>query len=173
MTHLDIWNTSYDQKKSRESNWQFDSRPLKIKNWLGFFVCRWRVTYRWKDLEEGYKFVLNIITIKGLHTKLWAPKSRESQLWEFWNSHCRNPSLVSQPHFEGVWGWHSHSRNGDMGSPLGLPKIQNSIAGVKTPRLEVFFIPLERSWSVDVKNGLAWAIRTSVAQVMCERKADH
>jgi hypothetical protein len=25
MTHLDIWNTSYDQKKGRESNWQFDS----------------------------------------------------------------------------------------------------------------------------------------------------
>jgi hypothetical protein len=32
-----------------------------------------------------------------------------------------------------------------LGSPSGLPKIQNSIVGVKTPRLEVFFIPLERS----------------------------
>jgi hypothetical protein len=26
MTHLDIWNTSYGQKKGLESNWQFDSR---------------------------------------------------------------------------------------------------------------------------------------------------
>ncbi len=25
VTHLDIWNTSYGQKKVRESNWQFDS----------------------------------------------------------------------------------------------------------------------------------------------------
>ncbi len=25
--HLDICNPSYGQKKSRESNWQFDSRP--------------------------------------------------------------------------------------------------------------------------------------------------
>ncbi len=25
MTHLDIWNTSYGQKKGRVSNWQFDS----------------------------------------------------------------------------------------------------------------------------------------------------
>jgi len=25
MTHLDIWNTSYGQKKGQESNWQFDS----------------------------------------------------------------------------------------------------------------------------------------------------
>jgi hypothetical protein len=31
ITHLNIWNTSYGQKKGRESNWQFDSRPLKSK----------------------------------------------------------------------------------------------------------------------------------------------
>jgi hypothetical protein len=30
----------------------------------------------------------------------------------------------------------------------------------------VFFILLERSWSVDVQNGLVLAIQTSVAQVM-------
>jgi hypothetical protein len=30
MIHLDIWNTNYGQKKNRESNWQFDSRPLKL-----------------------------------------------------------------------------------------------------------------------------------------------
>ncbi len=45
MTHLDIWNTSYGQKKSQESNWQFDSRPLKVRNLLDFLACRWRATY--------------------------------------------------------------------------------------------------------------------------------
>jgi hypothetical protein len=30
-------------------------------------------------------------------------------------------------------------------SPPGLPKIQSSIAGVKTPLIGVFFIPFERS----------------------------
>jgi hypothetical protein len=40
-------------------------------------------------------------------------------------------------------------------NPLGLPKIQSSIAGVKSPRIQVFFMSLERSWSVDVINGLA------------------
>ncbi len=40
-------------------------------------------------------------------------------------------------------------------SPQGLLKTQSSIVGVKTPRLEVFFIPLERTPSVDVQNGLA------------------
>jgi hypothetical protein len=32
MTHLDILNTSYGQKKGWESNWQFDSRPQKFGN---------------------------------------------------------------------------------------------------------------------------------------------
>jgi hypothetical protein len=57
-----------------------------------------------------------------------------------------------------------------LGSPPRLPKTQNSIAGVKKPFLEVFFISLERSCNVDVENGLAWAIRTFAAQVMCERR---
>jgi hypothetical protein len=32
MSHLDIFSPSYVQKKGRESNWQFDSRPLKVGN---------------------------------------------------------------------------------------------------------------------------------------------
>jgi len=32
MSHLDICNPSYGQKKGRESNWQFDSQPLKVGN---------------------------------------------------------------------------------------------------------------------------------------------
>ncbi len=32
MSHLDIFSPSYGQKKGRESNWQFDSRPLKVRN---------------------------------------------------------------------------------------------------------------------------------------------
>jgi hypothetical protein len=42
-----------------------------------------------------------------------------------------------------------------FGSFPGLSKIENSIAGVKTPCIEMIFIPLERSPSVDVQNGLA------------------
>ncbi len=30
--HLDICSPSYGTKKGRESNWQFDSRPLKVGN---------------------------------------------------------------------------------------------------------------------------------------------
>jgi hypothetical protein len=52
-----------------------------------------------------------------------------------------------------------------LGSPSGLLKLQSSIAGVKTPRIKVFFISLERNQSVDVENELAWAIWISVAHV--------
>jgi hypothetical protein len=42
-----------------------------------------------------------------------------------------------------------------LGNPLGLSKLQSLIAGVKTPRIEVFFISLKNYQSVDVENGLA------------------
>ncbi len=48
MTHLHTWNISYGQKKSRESNWQFDSWALKVGNRLDFLACRWCATYHWK-----------------------------------------------------------------------------------------------------------------------------
>jgi hypothetical protein len=57
-----------------KSNWQFDFRPLKVKDRPDFFVCKWCETYHWKALNESYNFVLNLISIKGMHTKLWAPK---------------------------------------------------------------------------------------------------
>jgi hypothetical protein len=74
ITHLNIWNTSYGQKKGRESNWQFDSRPLKVRNQLDLLVCWWHATYCWKDFNEGYNLALDLISIQGLHAKLWAPK---------------------------------------------------------------------------------------------------
>jgi hypothetical protein len=74
MTHLDIWNTSYGQKKGRESNWQFDSRALKVGNWPDLLGCRWRATYRWKALDKGYSFALDRTVIRGLLAKLWGSK---------------------------------------------------------------------------------------------------
>ncbi len=74
MTHLDIWNTSYDQKKGRESNWRFDSRPLKVKNWLNLLAWKWHVTYRWKAFDKVYNFFLDLISIRDMQRKLSAPK---------------------------------------------------------------------------------------------------
>jgi hypothetical protein len=52
---------------------------------------------------------------------------------------------MSQPHFEeSVRSPLTLSKMG-LGSPPGLPKTKSSIEGAKTPRIEVFFILLERS----------------------------
>jgi hypothetical protein len=59
------------KRKGKELNWQFDSRPLKVKNRPNVLMCRWRDTYHWK---EDYKFALDLIQIGGLDTKLCAPK---------------------------------------------------------------------------------------------------
>jgi hypothetical protein len=65
MSHLNICSTSYSWKKGRESNWQFDSQPLKVRNRPDPDVCRWSATHRWKALKESYNFVSNLIPIGG------------------------------------------------------------------------------------------------------------
>jgi len=52
---------------------------------------------------------------------------------------------MSQPHFEASVKMKLALPKVGSWSPPGLPKLQSSIAGVKTPHLEMFFIPLERS----------------------------
>jgi hypothetical protein len=74
IVHLDIWNISYGQKKGRESNYQFDSRPQKVENRPDLLSCRGRATYRWKALNESYNFALDRTSIEGLFAKLWGSK---------------------------------------------------------------------------------------------------
>jgi hypothetical protein len=78
-------------KKFQKSNWQFDSWPLKVGNRPDFLACRWCATYCWKALDEDYKFSLDLISIRGSHTKLCSPKVTGvptlgiMRLWEFWD----------------------------------------------------------------------------------------
>ncbi len=69
--HLDICSPSYRQKKGRESNWQFDSRPLKVGNRPLPNVRFGSATWRWKDLDEGYNFGLDLVAIQFRSRELW------------------------------------------------------------------------------------------------------
>ncbi len=62
--HLDIWSPSYGQKKGRESNWQFDSRPLKVGNRPFADLRIESARCRWKDLDEGYNFGSDLVAIR-------------------------------------------------------------------------------------------------------------
>jgi hypothetical protein len=90
--------------------------------------------------------------------------------WGHWllsssEGECRNPTLAKcggeAQHLEKVRIW----------SPPRLPYVWSSTARPKTPRIGKFLVSLERSWSVDIENGLALTIWTSVAQVMGKRRA--
>jgi hypothetical protein len=72
--HLDICSPSYGQKKGRESNWQFDSQPLKVGNRLVPDMRSGSATWRWKALFEGYKFGLDLVPIGGRREELRSPK---------------------------------------------------------------------------------------------------
>jgi hypothetical protein len=74
MSHLDICSPSYEQKKGRESNWQFDSQPLKVGNRHVPNVHSGSARWRWKALFEGYKFGSDLIPIGGWSEELQSPK---------------------------------------------------------------------------------------------------
>jgi hypothetical protein len=89
--HLDICSPSYGQKKSRESNWQFNSRPLKVWNRPLSNIRFESATRRWKDLDEGYSFGSDLIAIRLCSRELWAPKVPGLQPGQFRDSNLGVP----------------------------------------------------------------------------------
>jgi hypothetical protein len=84
--HLDICSPSYGQKKGRESNCQFDSRPLKVGNRPVPDVRSGSETWRWKALFKGYKFGSDLVPIGGRGEELRSPKIPESKPKQFRDS---------------------------------------------------------------------------------------
>jgi hypothetical protein len=74
IAHSNILNTSYGQKKGRESNCQFDSRPLQVENRPLPDVRFGIATRLWKALDKSYNFALDRVAIRGLLAKLWGSK---------------------------------------------------------------------------------------------------
>jgi hypothetical protein len=123
MSHLDIFISSYGQKKGRESNWQFDSQPLKVRNRSDPDVRWGSATWRWKALEESYKIGSDLVPIGGRGEKLWWPKVSGVQT-----------KTVSGPHFGfrvlgvpgqiATWAWvrWSNAENTIWGKVVASPE---------------------------------------------------
>jgi hypothetical protein len=58
-------------------------------------VCRWSATHPWKDLEEIYKFVADLIPIRGLSWKLLAFKVLGVQTGTLSGLLIRSPKIKS------------------------------------------------------------------------------
>jgi len=84
--HLNICSPSYGQKKGRESNWHFDSRPLKVGNRPLLDIRIGSATWRWKALEESYNFGLDFVLIRLGSREIWAPKVPGLQPGQFWDN---------------------------------------------------------------------------------------
>jgi len=93
--HLDICRPSYGQKKGRESNWQFDSRPLKVENRCLPDIRFERATWRWKDLDEGYNFGLDLVVIQLCSRELWRFKVPGVPLGQFRDSISGVPGICA------------------------------------------------------------------------------
>jgi hypothetical protein len=93
--HLDIFSPSYGQKKGWESNWQFDSRPLKVGNRPLLDIRLECATWRWKDLDEGYNFGSDLIAIELYSRKLWPFKVPGVPLGQFRDSISGVPGICA------------------------------------------------------------------------------
>jgi hypothetical protein len=143
--------------------WPAPSQPLAL-----VVSPRLRLQHTWICLQACLKILVKFIT--NLLDSCWSWNCSKLCIntlfnnFDNWFIYCRNP------YFEESVRMRLTHPEWELGSPPGLPKLQSSIAGVKTPRIVAFFISLEIYWNVDVENGLAWAIWTSVTQVMAKRK---
>jgi len=86
MSHLDICSPSYGQKKGRESNWQFDSRPLKVRN-RPLLTFAEGVRYGIRKLSRrATTLVETSLPSKVRAMRYEFPKSRESNPGQFRDS---------------------------------------------------------------------------------------
>ncbi len=61
---LVVWTSAAQVMGKRRAGSQFDSRPLKVKNRPLPDIRFESATWRWKDLDEGYNFGLDLVAIE-------------------------------------------------------------------------------------------------------------
>jgi hypothetical protein len=85
IVHLDLICMSCDQKKGRESNWEFDYRPQIPRKQGSNEVQLRHVIHHWKDLFEGYKVLPSYFQKKDL---IW--KKYERPKFCYWDNKSPN-----------------------------------------------------------------------------------
>jgi hypothetical protein len=144
--HSNICSPSYGQKKGRESNWQFDSWPLKVENRPFFNIRIESATRRWKDLDEGYNFGLDLVAIGLCSRELWAPKVPGLQPTQF-RDNFGTPTWKSQ-------------ENVPFGCSLG-GELQIILYGGR------WWLPLSPGSDESYVSKCPWLVQTSKGVVEC------
>jgi hypothetical protein len=113
-------------KKGRESNWQFDSRPLKVGNRPLLDVCSRSVTRRWKALDEIYNFGWNLVPIRARGDKLWFPKVPGVQTGTVSGLHLGSPGKKSHLDVASVRSYREYYK----GEGGGFPQVRAVVSQV-------------------------------------------
>jgi hypothetical protein len=100
ISHLDICSPSYGQKKGRESNWQFDSRPLKVGNWPPNRECNTSLERSRRRLQVWFRPRHDQTSQSGSYE---LPKSRDSTRDSFGTISGLQPGSPRSPGKK----WHS------------------------------------------------------------------
>jgi hypothetical protein len=117
---------SYGQKKGQESNWQFDSRPLKVGNRPLLDVRFECATWRWKDLDEGYNFGSDLIAIQLCSRELWRFKVPGVPLGQF-RDHFGSPGNLCHSDVASA----TSRREYYIGEGGGFPRIRAVVSLVR------------------------------------------
>ncbi len=126
MCHLDICSPSNGQKKGRESNWQFDSRPLKVRNRPLPDVCWRSATWRWKALDKSYNFGLDLVSIWAQGEELWMSKAPGVQTETISGLHFGSPEKKSHLDASPM----ESCREYYMGEGGGFPQVRAMVSQV-------------------------------------------
>jgi hypothetical protein len=147
MTHLDIYNTSYGKKKGQESKlaiWLLTTKSRESTQLPCVQVaCNMPLDHSQWELQLCFKLHPDQ---KSKHEVIAPQSCGNSNLGSF---KCYNPTFVK------VWGWHSHSRNGDLGVLRDSWNFRVRLQGSKHLALKRPSCHCKKYWSVDVENGLA------------------
>jgi len=118
--NLDICSPSYGQKKGQESNWQFDSRPLKVGNRPLPNVALKSATRHCKALDESYNFGSRLVPIQIQGEELWPSKVPGFHLGTVSGLHFEGPNKMCDSDVAST----VRCREYYMGQGGGFPRVQ-------------------------------------------------
>jgi hypothetical protein len=81
IAHLNIWNISYGQKKGRESNYQFDSWPQKVRNRPDLLSCRGACHIMLESSRRELQLCFRPHLNRRFARKVMGLQSRKSPSW--------------------------------------------------------------------------------------------
>jgi hypothetical protein len=103
IAHLDIYNTSYGQKKDRESDWQFDSRPLKSQESTQFPCMQATCDIPLKSSRRGLQLCFKLHCDRRFAQEVTRPQN------------CKSPSCCNF----GTFTWESRDKKPFECGPRG------------------------------------------------------